>query len=286
MNIKGIDVSYANKNVDFAAAKKAGVQFVIIRTGYKQKTDTMFFNHMNAAKECGMPVGVYCYCMSKTVAEAQAEAAHVLKLIEPYQLTYPVFYDIEDARLMGLSKRAITDIALAFCDVIRKASYFPAIYINPDWLENRVHKELLKKYDIWLAAWTGSASKPTKYKYGQTMWQWGASKAAFAKGEIDGDICYIDYPKKIKALGLNHLPEEKKTVAKYQTLAAVNVRTAPTTNAVRIATLSVGTTVDVVSKTLTVANGYKWANIKRGTSYAWAAVGTADGKSVYMKKVK
>ena len=35
----GIDISYANKKLDFEKIKEGGVSFAIIRTGYRQKTD-------------------------------------------------------------------------------------------------------------------------------------------------------------------------------------------------------------------------------------------------------
>ncbi len=285
MKIHGFDVSYANPTVDFRKAKKAGMAFAIIRTGYSQKKDVRFDKHMTAAKAVGMPVGVYCYCMARTVKEAQKEAEFVLTLIKPYQLTYPVFYDIEDERLSDLSKRDMTDIVIAFCDTIEKAGYFPAIYINPAWLEAHVYKDMLKKYDIWLAAWTNSRDKPTKYKYGQTMWQWGAEKKSFATGLIDSDICYIDYPKKIKALGLNNLTTTLKVVAEYKTLTAVNIRAAASVKGARVATLMAGAAVQAMSKTKT-ADGYKWLNVKYNGASAWIAYGTADGKQIYLKKTK
>ena len=93
-------------------------------------------------------------------------------------------------------------MAIAFCEKIRQAGFKPGIYANPSFMENYFDKrQLVGKYDIWLAHWTESPDKPSKYDYGQTMWQWGLDR--IGGYDIDGDICFFDYAK--SAL-------EKKTV--------------------------------------------------------------------------
>lgn len=189
MTVKGIDISYAKKNLDFARLKAAGVRFAIIRTGYSQKTDDMFDSHMKKAIAAGLDVGAYCYCMAATPAEARKEAEYAVNLLKPYKLSYPVFYDMEDASLLELSKTKLTNIALAFLETVEKAGYRAALYVNPSWLENKLNREkILSRYDLWLAHWTGDPNTPSKYSYGQTMWQWGTEELAGSNGKIDGDI--------------------------------------------------------------------------------------------------
>ena len=55
MNIQryGIDISYANKKLDFEKIREGGVSFAIIRTGYRQKTDDMFESHIKNATAAG-----------------------------------------------------------------------------------------------------------------------------------------------------------------------------------------------------------------------------------------
>lgn len=68
-------------------------------------------------------------------------------------------------------------MAIEFCETIRAAGYMPGIYSNPAWFESYYKKaELIGKYDIWLAHWTENPDKPTKYNYGQRIWQWGHDK--------------------------------------------------------------------------------------------------------------
>ena len=81
MNIKGIDVSlyqgsrYHGKNYDFAAAKRAGAKFVIIKCGEKNYADPDFETNYKAATAAGLDVGAYFVGRAATVNEAKQEAA-------------------------------------------------------------------------------------------------------------------------------------------------------------------------------------------------------------------
>lgn len=195
MTVKGIDISYANRDLDFKKIKAAGVSFAIIRTGYRQHTDDMFHSHMKNALAAGLDVGAYCYCMAKTPAEARKEAEYAVNLLKPYKISYPLFYDMEDATIADLSKTKLTNIAMAFLETAENLGYRAGLYANPSWLENKLNRDkILSKYDLWLAHWTWSPDIPTKYQYGQKMWQWGAGNLSGGSGKIDGDICYVDYP--------------------------------------------------------------------------------------------
>lgn len=220
--IKVIDISYANPDVDFVKVKAAGIPAVIIRNGYYGKTDTDFNRHMTNAIKADMDIGTYTYIMSDTVAQARKEAQQTLERLKPYRgfINYPVFCDMECSKYYDdkkYSDKLRTDIIKAFCEEIRKGGYYPAVYINPSWLEEWTNKkEILGVYDIWLAAWTESESKDTRYDYGQTMWQWGTKKVNGIKGDVDSNFCYIDYPAKIRKAGLNFLPPENAKRKKVQ----------------------------------------------------------------------
>lgn len=200
MTFRGIDISYANKGIDFRKLKESGISYVIIRTGYRQKTDDMFKSHMESALAAGLNVGAYCYCMSKTTEEARKEAEYAVKLLQPYKLTYPVYYDMEDSTLWELSREKLTEIALTFLETVKSAGYRAGLYSNPSWLETKLDKKkILDRFDLWLAHWTYDPEKYTKYSYGQKMWQWGAESSAGSNGKLDSDLCFVDYPALIGA---------------------------------------------------------------------------------------
>lgn len=197
--IKGIDISVWQKGIDYKALAEAGVKFAILRASYNKSKDTQLDNHVKGCKEQGIDIGYYVYSIARTPAEARAEAKACIDIIKRYpEPTYPIFFDLEESDIANEVPRDIlTDCAIAFCEEIQANGYYSGIYANPSWLENYYDKSrLVGKYDIWLAHWTEDPKFPSKYNYGQTMWQWGLDKIGM---DIDGDICFIDYPEKIRA---------------------------------------------------------------------------------------
>lgn len=196
MSVKGIDISYCQNGIDYQALKKAGVKFAIIRAGASERTDNLLETHVKGCQKNGIDYGFYWYCYAMGVAEVKKEAAACLKAIAKYaKPDYPVFFDMEEqAQISGLNSKLRTDMAIEFCKAIEKGGYPCGIYANPAWLENYYEKSrLVGKYDIWLAHWTDSPNKPSKYNYGQTMWQWGVDRIGM---DVDGDVSFIDYPAK------------------------------------------------------------------------------------------
>lgn len=230
MAIKVIDISYVQQKVDFEKVKKAGVEAVIIRTGYYGKTDTMFHNHIKAAIKAGLDIGVYTYIMAENAAQAAIEAQQTASRLEKYKgyINFPVFCDMEHSKFYNnsvYSRGSRTEMIEAFCNTISNLGYYPAVYINPSWLEEWTYKNRITgKYDIWLAAWTDSADKATRYDYGQTMWQWGTSEVDGIKGRVDSNLCYVDYPSIIKAAGKNFLTDNYTVIAKKEVSASERER--------------------------------------------------------------
>ncbi len=214
MAIQVIDISYAQQSVDFEKVKKAGIDAVIIRTGYYGKTDTMFHSHMKGAIAAGLDIGVYTYIMAENTEQAVIEAQQTISRLEEYKgyINYPVFCDMEHSKFYNnavYSRADRTDMIEAFCNQVSSMGYYPAVYINPSWLEEWVEKAaIVGKYDIWLAAWTDNPDKTTRYDYGQTMWQWGTAEIDGISGRVDSNLCYINYPEKIRAAGKNFFAEK------------------------------------------------------------------------------
>ena len=99
----------------------------------------------------------------------------------------------EQRQIDNLTSKERTDMALEFCDRLNKAGLPSGVYANPAWLESYYQKErIVGKRDIWLAHWTESPDNPSRYDYGQEMWQWGID--SIGGNDVDGDICFVDYP--------------------------------------------------------------------------------------------
>lgn len=195
--VYGIDVSYYQGNIDWKKVKNSGVEFVIIRVGYRGYgsagtlvEDPKFKTYLDGATKAGLKVGVYFYTQAITTAEAKAEAKFVLDRIKGYSLQMPVYYDIESVdydtgRLdsAGLSKSQKTALCTAFCDTIIKSGYSAGVYANYTWLNYYIDGAGLgKKYPIWLAHYTSN----TNYDQRMDMWQYSGS------GTVSGISAYTD----------------------------------------------------------------------------------------------
>ena len=182
----GIDVSKWNKEIDWDKVKNAGVEFAIIRAGYRGSTtgalveDPYFRANMKGAAASGVEVGVYFFTQAINEVEAVEEASAVLQMIREYDLDYPIFIDTEGAggngRADGLDVETRTLVCEAFCRTIENAGYEAGVYASRNWYNNALKTERLQNYYIWLAEYR---STPLYQGY-YNMWQYTS------KGKIDG----------------------------------------------------------------------------------------------------
>lgn len=208
--IKGIDVSRWQGTVDWKKVKSDGVEFVMLGVGrYHNRTrvpDTRFEYNIKNALAQGIHVGIYLYSEATTEEIAREEAQFVLDMIDGYEISYPVAFDIEDDVHRKLTTKKRTDITIAFLEVIEKAGYYPMIYASENWLEENMDLTRLTKYDKWVARWSGSVSfKPL------SMWQYSSTgRVKGISGNVDLDYSYKDYAKLITPRSHpEKVPEEK-----------------------------------------------------------------------------
>ncbi len=205
--LNGIDVSVYQGTIDWKKVKSSGIDFAIIRAGYRGYgtngtlvEDSMFSKNVLGAIANKIDVGIYFYTQAITIDEAKEEARFVLNLIKKYgiKLTYPIAIDTElsnanpqySGRADNLSKQERTKIVKAFCDTIKNAGYIPMIYANKYWLNDNLDMSKLSSYDIWLAHYT----EKTDYKGNYTMWQYTSTgKVDGISGNVDKSYCYKKY---------------------------------------------------------------------------------------------
>lgn len=210
MNIyNGIDVSYYNKTIDWEEVKDSGVDFAIIRVGYRGYgaagtlcTDTKFVENIEGALGAGIKVGVYYFTEALNKKEAIAEAEYCLEKIKDYDVTLPVVIDYEfptDSNgpigrmyKANLSKSAATNNCIAFCDTIKEAGYEPMIYANKSDFANLINgTKLSKSYKIWLANYTTKTTYSNPYEY----WQYTSSGSVDGiSGKVDCNFWYTNTP--------------------------------------------------------------------------------------------
>ncbi len=197
----GIDVSAYQGEIDWAKVAADGIEFAMIRCGYrtyingKLGEDAYFKKNISGALENGLQVGVYFFSQALNLQEAREELDYVLALIQGWDITLPVVFDWEQMLLSGSRTRtpnwaAVTDCIIAFCDGVAAAGYQPMAYFNPTLAYLRLDLPRLERYPKWLAHYVGV----TNYYYDFQMWQYGSSgQVSGINGNVDMDLLFTDF---------------------------------------------------------------------------------------------
>lgn len=194
----GIDVSKWNGNIDWNAVKSSGVDYVIIRCGYRGSSsgalieDTHFKQNIKGAQAAGLKVGVYFFSQAVNEVEAVKEASFAISLAKDYKLTYPIFIDTEPSggRADKLDVATRTAVVKAFCQTVENSGYKAGIYASKTWFEKKLTTSELSKYKIWLAHY---AATPT-YTGKIDLWQYSCKgKINGIKGSVDLNYSYLGY---------------------------------------------------------------------------------------------
>ena len=198
---RGIDVSVYQGEIDWQAVAASGVNFAMIRVGYrgygsagKLMPDKYFVQNIQGALAAGLDVGVYFFSQAITVEEAHEEAAYVLEQIKDYPLTYPVVFDWERQNYDGSRTQTVpsvstmTQMVNAFCGDMEAAGYEAMVYFNPSDGYRYYDLSQMTQYPIWLAQYN---SVPTFY-YQFVMWQYTSSgRVPGISGNVDLNIRFI-----------------------------------------------------------------------------------------------
>ncbi len=206
---KGIDVSAHQGTIDWNQVKNSDVDFAIIRCGYAEDLvkydDTQWYTNANACTNLGIPFGVYLYSYAENTSDAKSEAEHVLRLIKGYNLTFPVFFDMEDAKLDALSNDVKLSIAETFCTTIEAAGYPVGIYASKYWWESKLTSSEYNRWMRWVAQWNSNCTYSGQY----IMWQ-SSSKGSVPgiNGNVDIDF-WIGTP---RTIGSEEPPKEDEVV--------------------------------------------------------------------------
>ena len=198
---KGIDVSRFQESIDWKKVADDGVSYAFIRAGVRGSTegrmmaDERFKENMEGALDNDIQVGTYFFTQAVTEEEAIEEAEFVLDMLEPYDVTYPVVYDLEEvtsknARTEDLTKEQYTKNCIAFCETIKKAGYTPMIYGNLKTFLIMLDMSQLEEYHKWFAYY----NTPVYFPYEFDVWQY-SSKGSISgiKGDVDLNVCMTDF---------------------------------------------------------------------------------------------
>ena len=187
----GVDVSAHQREIDWERVKADGVDFAILRVGFRGntvgglKSDERFAENYVAARKAGLKLGVYFYSQAVSEAEAREEAEYVLELLDGIPFELPVFFDWEEAadgRSGGNATSRVGAWAKAFCEIITAGGYEAGVYFNQRYGYSIMHLENLTDYSFWIAEYKDSQS----FGYQADFWQFTGS------GHVDGIDVIVD----------------------------------------------------------------------------------------------
>lgn len=192
-----IDVSEHQGKIDWEKAMYH-IDGAILRCGYgsdyEEQDDEQFRRNAYECTRLGIPFGVYLYSYAKSVEQAKSEAAHALRLIKPYKLSYPVYLDLEES---GTAEGAV-ERAIAFGDIIEEAGYWCGIYANLYWWEV-ILKKGLERFTKWVAQYNVACEYDGK---NLDIWQFTSKgNVPGIYGNVDVNECYRDFPLEIAGKG-------------------------------------------------------------------------------------
>lgn len=191
MTLKVIDVSEHQGTINWGTVK-GNIDGAIIRCGYgdniASQDDAQWKRNADECTRLGIPFGVYLYSYATTEAQARSEAEHVLRCISGYNLSYPVYLDLEEP---GTQNGAISR-ANIFGDIIEAAGYSCGVYANTNWWTNYLVG--LERFTKWVAQYNSVCT----YNGSYDIWQYtsGGSVPGIS-GRVDMNHCYRDFPKEI-----------------------------------------------------------------------------------------
>ena len=195
----GVDVSAHQGKIDWTAVKNSGIEFAIIRLGYrgygsgKLVEDDYAKQNLKEAKEAGLKIGAYFFSQALDIKEADEEIQFMLNMLADAELDMPIVLDweipAEDARTKNMDARTLTDIQLHFCGQMKKMGFQPMVYFNWHQSENLYYLSELEDYPFWLALYQDRMTYPWKVE----MWQWTSSgKVPGIQGNVDINV-YMPY---------------------------------------------------------------------------------------------
>ena len=177
----GIDVSENQGDIDWGLVANDGIEFAIVRLGYRGTStgsiflDEYFAQNLEGARNAGLDCGVYFFSQATTPDEAREEADFVLQNLNGAALQYPIVYDCEEvaagagtSRTAGMSKDEMTACAKAFCERVSAAGYRAMVYGNTRDLA-RYNVRELANYPLWYAEY-GMPTPTVALDF--TMWQY------------------------------------------------------------------------------------------------------------------
>lgn len=296
----GIDVSKYNGDINWDKVKKDGVDFVIVRVGYRGYgksgtlcTDPNYKANIEGALAAGIKVGVYYFTEALTTDEAREEAKFCISKIKDYNITLPVAIDYEYptdgknpiGRMYNakLTKAEATANVKAFCATVKKAGYTPLVYANKSDLSSLINgKTIGNTYKVWLANYTTKTTYANSYEY----WQYTSSgKVNGITGKVDCNFWYtkksIDTAETTSSPVITPTNTPKPTAA--PTVKPTAKPTAKPTVKPTVKPTAKPTATPAQTTKISAPKPFKAVSTSKSITLKWTAPKNATGFEIYRK---
>ena len=195
----GIDVSAYQGEIDWQKVAASGIQFAIIRLGYrgyesgKLVEDAYAQDNLTGAAEAGLKVGAYFFSQALSNEEVDQEIEFMLEVLGDHYLDMPIVLDWEiptsTARTAKMDARTLTNLQLHFCKVMEEKGFQPMVYFNWHQSEHLYYLSELEEFPFWLALYQDRMTYPWKVE----MWQYTCTgKVPGINGDVDINVYMPD----------------------------------------------------------------------------------------------
>lgn len=201
----GIDVSDHQGSIDWNAVAADGIDFALVRVGYRGYTDGDLFadetyaTNLDGASAAGLEVGAYFFSQATTPEEAREEAEFVLELVAGRYLDLPIVFDHEpvadaSGRANSLPSSVVSECALAFCERIEEGGHSTMIYGNAADMA-RYDSSAIGTRPVWFAEY--DVPSPTA-QFDFSVWQYTNGGLVAGIGTaVDMNILFETAPQKV-----------------------------------------------------------------------------------------
>lgn len=176
--VLGIDVSEHQETIDWQQVKDSGMEFVMIRVGWRGYTqgelfpDTLAQTHYAGAKAAGLKVGAYFFSQATSAEQGAEEAAFLLEQTKDWEIDMYLAINWEyvgdEYPTAAVDARTLTDITKAFCQTVAQANQRPMVYFDAWLASSRLYIQELTEYPFWLAQY----AEEMEFSHPVKMWQY------------------------------------------------------------------------------------------------------------------
>ena len=284
---KGIDVSKWNGDIDWQKVKNAGIDYVIIRAGYRTSAvDPKFKQNIEGARAAGLKICIYWFSYATSPEMAKQEAQKCIDTISPYKdsINYPVFFDYEDYSIndrtdktVQITKELVSEMAASFMNTMNSAGYASGIYTNQSFSKQYFNADLLNSNNVWIARYNSSITFDKAY----SMWQYTSNGVVDGiNGNVDINYTFLkpdmtvhvqqpeapsvpEVPVQPEAPSVPETPVQPEVPSVPEapvqpapisetgvTTANLNLREGASTSAKRVTTIPKGKSIEIVDKSI------------------------------------